>query len=1035
MRKLSLALTLLTTISMVGCRFPGGLPALNQPDQGSVEGAAVRMPAPPLSGRVTFAQRQTLADAPDVATAATVSLINTGSNQTVSTALTNANGEFVLTFSDGYVADPTATYFLEAVKGLNSNQPGSQAVRVRTVAKFSNGWTSITSATANSGTMISPSTTALSIGAGLVNGKPEPFAFSSLIGSVSGGDTPAYAPVNGLSTEDYTTLLGLVQQILADAQDPVANVGLTVNEGQRIWSRLNVAPSVASFTPAQAKVGESVTVAGAGFSPVAANNVLAFNGETAVTTAVTSSSLTSSVPQGATSGPTSLQVGNLTVLGPNFSVLPVVSDFSPKQGEPGTLVTVTGSGFDGKIKTSNMVEFNGVAGTITESTATSLKVRVPAGAENGPLKVTVNGQEVATTESYKAVMTIRTLAGALAPRSAAATEWPADYAGAVVDASGNLYVSTSNMNAVYKLSSTGTLSTVAGTGGEDYAGDGGPAVDAALSAPEGLALDASGNLYIADRDNHCIRKVDATTGVITTVAGNGFYGFEGDNGPATSAQLYQPNGVAVDTAGNLYIADSNNHRIRKVNASTGVITTVAGTGIYGFGGDNVPATSTPLAYPNGVAVDTAGNLYIADRNNQRIRKVDATTGVITTVVGIGGYGPGGDNGPATSAQLTYPRGVAVDAAGNLYIANTETHRIRKVDAATGFITTVAGDGSSGFGGDGGPATSAKLYYPRGVAVDATGNLYIADSNNQRVRKVDASTSVITTVAGLLTASVSFTGGSALEARLPMPTAVTEAANGDLFITDGVYNALFKVSNGAISRVDTGAETLNNPLDVKIGPDGSLYVADAKNDRILKISDGVTTVLAFDAIEGKTLSRPHDLVFDGQGNMYISDTQNNRILKRESGGNTEVVATGALNRPNGIALDAAGNLYIADYNNDRIVKVTQTGGVSYIAGASNSGYNGDGRQALGAYLDDPRDVAVDTAGNLYISDSYNCRIRKIDATSGVISTVVGNGSEGFSAGGGVPTQAQLNYPRGITVGPSGTLYIADTDNGLIRSVGF
>jgi sugar lactone lactonase YvrE len=774
-------------------------------------------------------------------------------------------------------------------------------------------------------------------------------------------------------------------------------------------------------------------VAGTGFSPIAASNVLAFNGEKAVTTGVTSSNLTSSVPQGATSGPTSLQVGTLTVLGPNFSVLPVVSDFSPKQGEPGTIVTVTGSGFDGKTKTNNMVEFNGVAGTITESTATQLKVRVPAGAENGPLKLTVNGQEVATAESFKAAVKIRTVAGTLAPKSTTATEWPADYAAAVVDADGNLYVSASNMDTVYKISPTGTLSTVAGNGSEDFEGDGGPAVDAALSAPEGLALDASGNLYIADSSNHRIRKVEASTGVITTVAGNGFYGFAGDTGPAISAKLNNPSGVAVDASGNLYIADSSNHRIRKVDASTGVITTVAGTGEYGFV-DNVPAISAKLAYPSGMAVDTAGNLFIADRNNHRIRKIDAETGVMTTVAGTNGGGFGADNIPATASTsyLYFPRGVAVDTLGNLYIADTDSQRLRKVDASTGVITTVAGNTVRGFSGDNGPAVSAQLNNPSGVAVDATGNLYIVDRSNQRVRKVNSG--VITTMAGMLASSVTYPGGSALNTRLPMPTAVAEAANGDLFITDGVYNALFKVSNGMIARVDTGAQTLNNPLDVEIGPDGSLYVADAKNDRILKIRDGVTTVLDFDPIEGLDLARPHDVEFDGQGNMYISDTQNDRVLKRDSTGNTEVVAAGALNRPNGIAPDAAGNLYIADYGNDRIVKVSHTGVISIVAGTTRQGYNGDGRPAYSAQLEDPRDVALDAAGNLYISDHYNNRIRKVDAASGLIDTVAGNGMSGYR-GGDVPTHVQLYYPRGISLGASGTLYIADTDNGLIRAVGF
>ena len=282
---------------------------------------------------------------------------------------------------------------------------------------------------------------------------------------------------------------------------------------------------------------------------------------------------------------------------------------------------------------------------------------------------------------------------------------------------------------------TYTINTVAGNvpaGHSLYGGDGGPAVSAQLASPLGVALDSSGNLYIADTDNQRIRKV--SNGVITTVAGNGPAGFYGDNGPATSAWLNNPAGVVLDSAGNLYIADTNNQRIRKV--SNGMITTVAGNGTLGFSGDNGPATNAMLNQPTGVALDSAGNLYIADSHNNRIRKV--SNGVIATVAGIGTNGYSGDGGPATSAQLSFPAGLAVDSAGNLYIADTFNGRIRKV--SNGVITTVAG---GGFYGDNGPATSAQLNYPEGVAVDSAGNLYIAASD--RIRKV--SNGVIITVAG------------------------------------------------------------------------------------------------------------------------------------------------------------------------------------------------------------------------------------------------------------------------------------------------
>ncbi len=279
----------------------------------------------------------------------------------------------------------------------------------------------------------------------------------------------------------------------------------------------------------------------------------------------------------------------------------------------------------------------------------------------------------------------------------------------------------------------GTITTVAGDGRRGYFGDGVPAAQAQLDTPWGVAVDGSGNLYIADRDNHRIRKVDAA-GVITTVAGNGAEGYGGDGGPAAQARLYLPQGVAADGSGNLYIADRHNHRIRKVDAA-GVITTVAGNGAEGYGGDGGPAAQARLYLPHGVAVDGSGNLYIADSFNHRIRKVDAA-GVITTVAGDGTRGYGGDGGLAAQARLDFPYGVAVDGSGNLYIADGDNNRIRKVDAA-GVITTVAGDGTYGYGGDGGPAAQAQLSVPYGVAVDGVGNLYIADTFSHRIRKVES----------------------------------------------------------------------------------------------------------------------------------------------------------------------------------------------------------------------------------------------------------------------------------------------------------
>jgi uncharacterized protein (TIGR03437 family) len=302
--------------------------------------------------------------------------------------------------------------------------------------------------------------------------------------------------------------------------------------------------------------------------------------------------------------------------------------------------------------------------------------------------------------------------------------------GVAVDAAGNIYVADTFNSRIRKVSPAGIITTVAG-GGRGGLGDGGPATAASLDNPNGVAVDAAGNLYVADTHNSRIRKV-SPAGTITTVAGNGTYGFSGDGGPATGASLHEPYGVAVDAAGNIYVADTRNSRIRKVSPA-GVITTVAGNGTYGFSGDGGPATGASLVYPYGVAVDAAGNIYVADSDNRRIRKV-SPTGIITTVAGSGTYGSSGDGGPATGASLNQPCGVAVDAAGNIYVADTYNSRIRKVSPA-GIITAVAGNGIDGFSGDGGPATGASLCYPFAVAVDAAGNIYVADTSNDRIREV------------------------------------------------------------------------------------------------------------------------------------------------------------------------------------------------------------------------------------------------------------------------------------------------------------
>jgi sugar lactone lactonase YvrE len=365
-------------------------------------------------------------------------------------------------------------------------------------------------------------------------------------------------------------------------------------------------------------------------------------------------------------------------------------------------------------------------------------------------------------------------------------------AGIAFDAAGNLYIADLNDNIIRKVDIAGIITTVAGSGEQGYSGDGGTATDAQLDSPAGVAVDASGNLYIADTHNQCIRKVAG--GNIATIAGSGSPGFSGDGGAATSAMLNQPTALAVGPDGSLYVADTDNHRIRKISfgSSGATITTVAGDGEQSFSGDSSTATLAGLDSPNGVAVDAAGNIYIGDTHNQRVRVVD-TAGVISTLAGNGNKTFAGDGAAATNASLAGPRGLSVDTLGNIYVADSDNNRIRLI-AKTGTITTLAGNGSQGFTGDGGPAVNATLDTPRATAVAATGVVALSDTNNQRVREV-SSDGNINTIAGLNPTA----GGASLGESLLLSGASTIAyGSGSLTMT---FSNNGQAATGNITLVD------------------------------------------------------------------------------------------------------------------------------------------------------------------------------------------------------------------------------------------
>ncbi|MDQ6836984.1 MAG: NHL repeat-containing protein [Actinomycetota bacterium] len=379
--------------------------------------------------------------------------------------------------------------------------------------------------------------------------------------------------------------------------------------------------------------------------------------------------------------------------------------------------------------------------------------------------------------------------------------------------------------ALTSAAANGDITTVAGNvNNAASSGDGGPATSAGISAPSAVAVDSAGNLYIADANAFRVRKVTVATGIITTVAGNGTFGSSGDGGQATSAQLGTPQSVALDQAGNLYIADTGNGDVRKVTPA-GIISTVAGNGMFADSGDGGPATAAALGLPYGVVVDQAGNLYIADNFNNNVRKVTAATGIITTVAGDPtgmSAGFSGDGNAATAALLSSPQAVALDAAGNLYIDDSGNQRIREVTASSGIITTVAGNGSFGFSGDGGLATSAALGNPGGVAVDAAGNLFIADSGNQRVREVTASSGIITTVAGNGTTGFSGDGGPATAAGLNSPQGVALDTAGNLYIADQGNHVVREVVGVVAPGTPAAAYHPLSPMRVTDTRSGSGY---------------------------------------------------------------------------------------------------------------------------------------------------------------------------------------------------------------------
>lgn len=632
-----------------------------------------------------------------------------------------------------------------------------------------------------------------------------------------------------------------------------------------------------------------------------------------------------------------------------------------------------------------------------------------------------------------------------------------------VDAAGNLYIADSVDNCVRKIDSHGIITTVIGTGIAGYSGDGYAATNATLNAPQGLALDNSGNLFVADRGNARIRKVD-TNGLITTVAGDAMAGFYGNGGPSTAASLNGPSGVSADGRGNLYIADASNHRMRMaaaaassnmialsisnattnnlgdysvvVSDATGSVTSAPAT-LYmtpffvqqpqsqsvwvGAAAtfNETAAGTTPLGYQwsfNGTNIDgatnasfTASNITISDSGTYQVTATNAflpvlstaalltadyiiqapanegvtnggkaalsvsafggpytyqwqfkgtnlpVIGTISTAAGTGTNGNSGDQGPAVHANLSSPYGACLDSAGNLYLADYGNSTVRKVDPG-GTITRFAGTGTSGFSGDGLAATHSQLFNPASVAVDQVGNLFIADLNNCRIRKVTTN-GILATVAGNGTAGFAGDSGPATNAALSYPAGVA---------IDGL---------------------------------GNIYIADTQNNRIRRVdTNGIIQTVAGTGVAA----------FTGDGGLAIN---------------------AALRMPTGLAVDAAGSVFVGDSGNVRVRAISTNGIITTVAGNKNSGHTGDGGAATNATLLDPYSVSLDGAGNLFIAD-LGGYIREV-ATNGLITTLAGGGAAN-PGDGGTATNALLS-PRAVAVDPGGAIFVADSGNYRIRKV--
>ena len=634
--------------------------------------------------------------------------------------------------------------------------------------------------------------------------------------------------------------------------------------------------------------------------------------------------------------------------------------------------------------------------------------------------------------------------------------------GIAVDLEDSLYISHRSKNRIRKVGKNGIITTIAGNGRAGFSGDNGPALEASLNFPAGLCLDRAGNLYVADRNNHRVRRIDPM-GIITTVAGTGIPDWGGDGGPAAEAYLNYPSDLVCDDQGNLYISDRSNNRIRKVD-SKGIISTIVGLGLPEFGGDFGPAIDAYLKYPFGIDLDSKGNLYIADRGNNRIRKVDPQ-GIITTVAGDGTHFFAGDYGPATRASLAYPTDVVADNQGNLYIADRNNNRIRRVDPL-GIITTVMGVGRYEYNGDNEIASETTLHLPFTLELSHNGKLIIVDRNHFRIRSMDLKTYSVATLAGNGDFWFRGDGGPGTGATLEFPSGIAVDSKGNVIFSDKMNNRLRFINSNNFVYTFAGSGYQGNEGDGGPISEASLYLPDAlavdRKDNIYFVSpqgasmfvrkidpQGRITRFAGNGVLGDSgdgglavlasFGVIKDLAVDDEGNVYLADLTNRKVRKINKDGIVSTLASDTWVKiadeeihPNGIAINKKGEIFISDSGSSKIRKIDRNQNVTTFAGTGEFRDFGNGGPAIEAGIRSPGGLAFNSDGELYIAEETSHRIRKINK-QGIILPVAGTGTAGYGGDGGPATQAQLKSPYRMVFDKEGNLYFSDRDNNRIRKI--